>query len=55
MFVIVADTVEGVEDFSSGEEEDYPTLVGQVTPIKIQVKQQLFAYLYQYYKPIKTV
>jgi hypothetical protein len=32
----VADTADGEEDLTSGEEKDYPTLVGRVTPAKIK-------------------
>jgi len=36
----VADSVDGVEDMSSAEEDDYPSLIGRVTPLKIQAEHQ---------------
>ncbi len=36
----MGDSVDGVEDLSSGEEDDYPSLIGRVTPLKIQAEHQ---------------
>ncbi len=36
----MADSVDGEEDLSSAEEDDYPSLIGRVTPLKIQAEHQ---------------